>query len=434
MRQLRAGAWLVAVLALACSATACGTRVDQGTGGGNASAPRSSPSTIAEGSAAATRSAAAKEAEADKEKAIAASGKAGTTPSSSAGAKSKRADLVNGVSCAGGGCVAVGGYYSSAAAPDEYPLAEEWDGQAWTMETVPSGPRYSYLTDVSCAAPAGDAAAGPAGCLAVGDFVLAKSGGQWRTVSPDSDLVAVSCSAPDSCMAVGTHSAPQVPVFAVWNGTTLTGGTIQPPPHSYQGVEISGVSCVSASDCVAVGSYSYGGLATGGPAPGARTRTLAEQWNGRGWQLLPTVDVSANDYLTAVSCVSAVDCTAVGANQSQYPIAEQWNGSAWTAVSMPTVSIIGFMSLTGISCPAADACVAAGTYQGEPAAERWNGSAWRLTLLPQPPVDNHSSQLTGISCVSASECVAVGWDALADGYTELYTDGGWQLMGMVNPL
>lgn len=88
--------------------------------------------------------------------------------------------------------------------------------------------------------------------------------------------------------------------------------------------------------------------------------------------------------LTAVSCVTAANCTAVWTKEGQFPFAERWNGKTWKVESVPTVSTIGYLFLTGASCPAPGFCVAAGTYQGDPVAETWNRSKWHVSLLPQP--------------------------------------------------
>jgi hypothetical protein len=222
------------------------------------------------------------------------------------------------------------------------------------------------------------------------------------------------------------------PVYAAWNGTTFKNGVLHAPPHSFQTVTVSGVSCVSPGSCVAVGDYTYGVQAM--PSPTARNKVLAEQWNGHSWRLLSAVNESNWNLLTAVSCVSASNCTAVGNYQYQFPFAERWNGTSWKAESMPTVSTIGYLTLTSVSCPAPGFCVAAGNYQGEPVAETWNGSKWRVSLLPLPSGDNHSAQLNGVSCVSRSACVAVGVSGNGTSYAEVYADGKWRLSATVNPV
>jgi hypothetical protein len=66
---------------------------------------------------------------------------------------------------------------------------------------------------------------------------------------------------------------------------------------------LSSVSCVSASDCVAVG-YTYTGSAD---------ETLVMVWDGSVWSIVSSPNAgTSDDGLFSVSCVSAWDCVAVG--------------------------------------------------------------------------------------------------------------------------
>jgi hypothetical protein len=316
----------------------------------------------------------------------------------------KHADLLNGVSCAGTACVAVGYYYYGAS---EHNLAELWTGTAWVLEPSPKAPK--------------DPEDGMLG--------VAWSGSHWRLVAVPDGYSAVSCPAADACVAVATTT--RAPVFAAWNGSTWRTGAMHPLPAKAQEFNLAGVSCTSAANCVAVGDYSYG--ITARPGPSYRDDTLAELWNGRSWRLLASVNVGHNSQLTAVSCAAPDDCTAVGTTQRQDPLAEHWNGKAWRVEAMPTAGT-GYIELSGVSCPAAGFCAAAGNYQGLPVAETWNGARWRLTFLPQPPVDNHSAGLNGVSCVSPASCMAVGVGGDAGSYAERYAAGTWRLSATQNPL
>jgi hypothetical protein len=63
-----------------------------------------------------------------------------------------------------------------------------------------------------------------------------------------------------------------------------------------------------------------------------------------------------------VSCPSATDCIAVGGhitvNGSQSPTADSWNGSTWTAQTVPDPAGSGYTVLFGVSCPSANDCSA----------------------------------------------------------------------------
>jgi hypothetical protein len=344
----------------------------------------------------------------------------------------KRADQLDGVSCADGTCYAVGYTISGTT---ERNLIEAWDGRKWVREPVPAAGAAGSLAAISCAA--GNSAAAKANrCLAAGTTDLAGSGGSWRVVGKEGSklgslqLDAVSCPAAEACVLVGQTT--KEPGYETWNGKAFTAGVLHAPPHSFQTVAVSGVSCTSPRSCVAVGDYTYGVEAM--PSGSARDKVLAEQWNGRTWRLLPAVNVSNWDQLTAVSCVSAADCTAVGTTENQFPFAERWNGETWKVESVPTVSAIGYLSLSSVSCPAPGFCAAVGNYQGEPVAETWNGSKWHVGLLPLPSDDNHSAELNGVSCVSKQACVAVGFSGHGTSDAEVYADGKWRLSATVNPV
>jgi hypothetical protein len=67
--------------------------------------------------------------------------------------------------------------------------------------------------------------------------------------------------------------------------------------------ELESVSCVSASQCVAVGSTDNG----------SAVETLVMVWNGDVWSVLPSPNAGTIfDVLESVSCVSASQCVAVG--------------------------------------------------------------------------------------------------------------------------
>ena len=74
-----------------------------------------------------------------------------------------------------------------------------------------------------------------------------------------------------------------------------------------------GVTCVSASDCWAVGYYYNGSYA----------QTLIERWDGTSWAIVssPNTSPTQANFLYGVTCVSASDCWAVGYyNGRQRPI------------------------------------------------------------------------------------------------------------------
>lgn len=89
-----------------------------------------------------------------------------------------------------------------------------------------------------------------------------------------------------------------------------------PKPSQNFDASLTGVSCVSATACTAVGNYLY-------PSPSDPsdylTGTLAESWDGTSWSVVPSPSPSPGidrrgptPMLTGVSCISPATCTAAG--------------------------------------------------------------------------------------------------------------------------
>src|SRR4029077_3734066 len=84
---------------------------------------------------------------------------------------------------------------------------------------------------------------------------------------------------------------------------------------------LSSVTCVSASACWAVGYSSNGSV----------EQTLIERWDGSSWAIVPSPDTSATktNFLSGVTCVSTSDCWAVGGastSSADQTLVERWDG------------------------------------------------------------------------------------------------------------
>ena len=209
---------------------------------------------------------------------------------------------------------------------------------------------------------------------------------------------AVSCTSASDCEAAGSYynaAANQVTLAEGWNGTAWK---IQatPNPAKASTITLTGVSCVSASFCEASGSKSNGSAA------------FAEKWTGTAWQLQTA---PGKGPLAAVSCVSASFCAAVGTQATTSgtgPLAVKWNGTAWSTQPLPAPAGATLSAMTGVSCTSATSCEAVGTYNEDIAfAAVWNGSVWKLQTVPAP-AGAVATELDGVSCHAAGACAAVG--------------------------
>jgi hypothetical protein len=152
-----------------------------------------------------------------------------------------------------------------------------WKGSAWLSRGTPLKHRNdSYLSGLSCL--------GAKACLTVSANINADptdamswNGSAWvRVAGPAGELGAVSCTAGLGCMAVGDGLANDLEAYGeLWTGSQWQVVSNQPPPGVQS--QLAGVSCVSASDCWAVGSQ-YDQAHT-------VITNLIEHWNGMGWSV-----------------------------------------------------------------------------------------------------------------------------------------------------
>jgi hypothetical protein len=265
------------------------------------------------------------------------------------------------------------------------------------------------LTLAGVAVPAASAAPGPA---ARQPGLRASAGsGAWAVqptpnpLTPHGQMSAVSCVSPSTCIAVGSRLNPagtDVTLAEAWNGSSWS-VLKTPNPVGVRSSMLSGVACTSASFCIAVGSAFS---SAGGEVP------FAEVWDGRSWSVQQTPVPALGGFFTGVSCASATACVAVGGYftaRSQQPLAEVWNGTAWSIHNPAARPSTGEFS--AVSCLSAGACTAVGNQSsGEDTltlAEAWNGNSWSVQHTPNIPGSNLST-LSAVSCTSATFCIAVG--------------------------
>ncbi len=205
-------------------------------------------------------------------------------------------------------------------------------------------------------------------------------------------LEAVSCISGSECIAVGDE-----PIALSWNGSSWSAMTI-PSPGGI--TELDSVSCSSFSACTAVGLH-WNTFTTYVP--------LAERWNGSEWKIqeVPTPTGSLQSTLHGVQCTSSTACTAVGnylaAKEEWLPFAAVWNGSEWKLQEMAVPVGHSLNYVYDLSCSSASACTAVGYTSGEFLAERWNGTEWKVQTTP-----TLGGTWEGVSCPTATFCLAAG--------------------------
>lgn len=257
-------------------------------------------------------------------------------------------------------------------------------------------------------------------------LVPAAAGASWSVQSTalapgttEGALSGVSCVSSTQCVAVGDGDLVEEGTLDAesflgeeWNGTAWT--VVSSAGPSDERSSLSAVSCVSASYCVAVGAV--------GPISGDQTQPLIELWNGVSWsEMSAPTSAGLSGSLQGIACTSTAVCVAVGRAErdngyygsSWTALVERWNGTDWTTEQTPRLPSRHNASLTAVSCPAAGQCVAVGGVQlgsasanSKPLVERWNGRGWTLQTVPHPA----AALLQGIACTSPANCLAVGSD------------------------
>jgi hypothetical protein len=232
------------------------------------------------------------------------------------------------------------------------PLAERFDGSAWSIQRTPDQLEADQLNGVSCTS--------SRSCIAVGNgqesFAQRWDGKRWSVERLDfgdpqgraNALAGVSCPSQESCAAVG------------WDDI----GLCSDPYESDFDVSVLGFW--------ASGRWSLG------RHPNLGCATRGENGGGNGFN--------------AVSCASPIACTAVGSEVAR------WDGRHWSVQSAP----IGTDTLTGVSCTSVDACTAVGFE-----SYTWNGREWSSAPIARPP-HVKTVALNSVSCASPESCVAVG--------------------------
>lgn len=297
-------------------------------------------------------------------------------------------------------------------------LTMHWDGDDWAIFPSPTVPNVlaNILEDVTCASTSDCWAVGAYATndLTVRTLVLHWDGQVWSLVSSPNDgphpwngLNSVTCVSSSDCWAVGftTDGVAQTLILR-WNG-----GSWERHLSPNAGVQhnlLHGVTCLTGSDCWAVGSHAT-------DAAGKHTLTL--RWDGDRWAIFDSPDAlpTNENVLSGVTCTSPADCWAVGTSftgLSRQTLVEHWDGASWTSV--PSPNAVGALDthLSRVECASASACLAVGHandgVRDQRFALRWQGAIW----VPEPDFGSVTASPNSVAvdaaCPAADDCWMVG--------------------------
>jgi hypothetical protein len=267
--------------------------------------------------------------------------------------------VFDGISCTSPtDCVAVGAFVI---APLLHPfsLIERWNGHRWSIEPN-TGMLATELLAVSCESTARCVAIGASRDDEIAMAAL-WDGHRWSPTALPAlpfglrgTLSGVSCTSSTHCVAVGSAAYPGAATETLvenWDGARWS--IVDTPTRgSTHHRTLLSVSCVSDASCFAVGRSGDDPIASS---------TLIERWDGTRWTVLHS-PTTGGPYRAAVlsglSCVSATSCVAVGSARRTdvlqelvlHELVERWNGTEWSVVPVHRPGATQFNSLDAVSC------------------------------------------------------------------------------------
>lgn len=204
-------------------------------------------------------------------------------------------------------------------------------------------------------------------------------------------IFGVSCPTASLCVAVGGNntiaSSTNPNAKGSWNVVYAGAGALPTTPNSvFPGRQIRGIACPSSQLCVAV--TLEGDVYTASDPTGSAAAWSVTDADGGG----------ANTHFYGVSCPSPALCVATA---GEGRIATSTNPTAGP-LYWSTTQLDESLELRGVSCAALNFCVAVGDFGQIVASSNPTGGASAWQQIPSPVGVSH---LSGVSCALPSLCV-----------------------------
>jgi hypothetical protein len=311
-----------------------------------------------------------------------------------------------------------------AAAPREARASMSANWGTGVQAPLPANARSNpdvSLRSVSCAS--------PGNCVAAGNYIdsmdgtqgllLTETAGVWGTVELESGLgpSAVSCPSAGNCTAVAGGK-----VLSETGGVWGSAAKVTPPANAASGGILNYISCSSAENCTAAGSYTE--------TSGRHEGLLVTETNGRwGTGVEASLPANANPdseaYIEGLSCASAGNCAAVGeyydgaVDEPEIFLLTETEGTWGTAVQaeVPANAHSDWNTIVkGVSCGSVGNCAVVGEYfdaSGEMQGlllNETNGTWGRgvEARLPANASPDPGPFIEEVQCASAGNCTAAG--------------------------
>lgn len=234
-------------------------------------------------------------------------------------------------------------------------------------------------------------------------------------------LSGVSCPSPTDCMAVGSNGA-SLPGSGVVVTTVDAGTTWSPATAPTNALTLTTVECATTSDCTAI-------VSDGTSTWSAHSGDFGQSWQQEGD--LPSLFLAGDD----LSCTAGGPCivagyvpTSNGHGEGAVAVSAD-SGQTWSLATVPP----GAGVLQSAACLSTSTCIAAGTTtttvsdvvpaKGEILRSSDGGHTW--VAAGTPPIDD----VYGVACPSARLCAIVGtkwvgFPAVGTGAVAQSVDGG----------
>ncbi len=323
------------------------------------------------------------------------------------------------VSCASAGNCAAGGYYStnSGQRPLQEPfVVNEVKGRWGRAEKVPGMSKMNRggaeIESVSCSSPGNCSAGGlygPSGPLSWGLFVVNEVKGHWGKAEEvpgtaklnngnTAWLYSLSCPSPGDCAATGQYGVRGGSQAFVVNEVKRHWRKAEEIPglarlNTTDGANAYSISCASAGNCAAAGSYTGGSLVQQAFVVNERRGVWGDAKPIPGLRALNTGQ-GGDGNVNAISCSSAADCAAGGTyldkeGHVQAFLANERNGIWRRATEAPGTARLnagGIAGVDAISCSRGGACRAGGTYSTRPrSGDTFYFEAFVVNYMPPRP-------------------------------------------------
>jgi hypothetical protein len=365
-----------------------------------------------------------------------------------AGGVSPEFARLDAISCPSAGeCTAVGIDRQAPSTIDDLEVVET--GGVWGAAQVVTDPQSGDgLEAISCVTPGVCTAAGTTLVssdtqIAVVASTSSSTFGSSTTIPansvatgpPTPTATSIVCVDASTCTLVGlVRGTNSLHAFVTSSSGSVFGAMVLLPEPSAIGVHQSGqltsVSCVSSTYCVAVGNYL---------TPALKGGDYEATYSNGVWTAQPltppSLQVGEDVLMTGVSCKAVGQCEAVGnVDPTVQGVTFNEVGGMWSQGALLPVS---GTTLQSVSCATSTWCLAV----GDDGAAVFSSGSWSQVTPPQVVVAPYSGQppvLTSVGCWATRACTSIGWfyDQATTHHEDLtigYTSGGFGTPQMIAP-